>query len=43
MRTKEIEEAISLIIMDPKVYGKLLTHHQRGYGVDVVRDGFPLQ
>ena len=21
--------------MDPKVYGKLLTHHQRGYGVDV--------
>ena len=21
--------------MDPKVCGKLLTHHQRGYGVDV--------
>ena len=21
--------------MDPKVYGKLLTHHRRGYGVDV--------
>ena len=31
--------------MDPKVYGKLLTHHQRGYGVDVeaLRDRFPLR
>ena len=29
--------------MDPKVYGKLLTHHQRGYGVDVeaLPDRFP--
>ena len=31
--------------MDPKVCGKLLTHHQRGYGVDVeaLHDRFPLQ
>ena len=31
--------------MDPKVSGKLLTHHQRGYGVDVeaLRDRFPLR
>ena len=31
--------------MDPKVCGKLLTHHQRGYGVDVeaLRDRFPLR
>ena len=30
--------------MDPKVYGKLLTHHRRGYGVDVeaLCDRFPL-
>ena len=30
--------------MDPKVCGKLLTHHQRGYGVDVeaLRDKTPL-
>ena len=30
--------------MDLKVCGKLLTHHQRGYGVDVeaLRDRFPL-
>ena len=30
--------------MDPKVYGKLLTLHQRGYGVDVeaLRDDGPL-
>ena len=29
--------------MDPKVCGKLLTHHQRGYGVDVeaLRDRLP--
>ena len=29
--------------MDPKVYGKLLTHHRRGYGVDVeaLCDRFP--
>ena len=31
--------------MDPKVYGKLLTTHQRGYGVDVeaLRGRFPLR
>ena len=31
--------------MDPKVYGKLLTLHQRGNGVDVeaLRDRFPLR
>ena len=30
--------------MDPKVCGKLLTHHRRGYGVDVeaLRGRFPL-
>ena len=29
--------------MDPKVYGKLLTHHRGGYGVDVeaLRDRIP--
>ena len=35
LRFKEREEAIQLITMDPKVCGKLLTHHRRGYGVDV--------
>ena len=31
--------------MDPKVCGKLLTHHRSGYGVDVeaLRDRFPLR
>ena len=31
--------------MDPKVCGKLLTTHRRGYGVDVeaLRDRFPLR
>ena len=31
--------------MDPKVCGKLLTLHQRGYGVDVeaLHDRFPLR
>ena len=31
--------------MDPKVCGKLLTHHWRGYGVDVeaIRDRIPLR
>ena len=31
--------------MDPKVCGKLLTHHQRGYGVDVeaLGDRIPLR
>ena len=34
-----------LITMDPKVCGKLLTHHRRGYSVDVeaLRDRFPLR
>ena len=44
MRSKKREEATLLITMDPKVCGKLLTHHQRGYGVDVeaLRDRCPL-
>ena len=31
--------------MDPKVYGKLLTHHRKGSKVDVepLRDGIPLR
>ena len=31
--------------MDPKVCGKLLTHHRRGYGVDVeaLHDQFPIR
>ena len=31
--------------MDPNVWGKLLTHHRRGYGVDVeaLRDRCPLR
>ena len=31
--------------MDPKVCGKLLTHHWRGYGVDVeaLHDRIPLR
>ena len=31
--------------MDPEVCGKLLTHHRRGYGVDVeaLRDRVPLR
>ena len=31
--------------MDPEVWGKLLTHHRRGYGVDVeaLRDRYTLQ
>ena len=45
LRSKKIEEAIYLINMDPKVYGKLPTTHRRGYGVDVeaLRGGFPLR
>ena len=45
LRIKEREEVIQLIIMDPKVFGKLLTHHRRGYGVDVeaLRDRIPLR
>ena len=45
LRSKEREEAIQLITMDPKVCGKLLTHHRRGYGVDVeaLRDRIPLR
>ena len=45
LRIKEREEAIQLITMDPKVCGKLLTLHRRGYGVEVeaLRDRFPLR
>ena len=45
LRFKEREEAILLITVDPKVYGKLLTTHRRGYGVDVeaLRGRFPLR
>ena len=45
LRIKEREEAIYLITMDPKVYGKLLMLHRRGHGVDVeaLRDRFPLR
>ena len=44
LRIKEREEAIWLITMDPKVYGKLLTLHRRGNGVDVeaLHDRIPL-
>ena len=43
MRIKEREEAIQQITMDPKVYGKLLTHHQRSSKDDEepLRDRFP--
>ena len=45
LRSKKREEAIYLITMDPKVCGKLLTTHRKGYGVDVeaLRSGFPLR
>ena len=45
MRSKEREEAIKLITMNPKVYGKLLTLHPRGNGVDVeaLLDRIPLE
>ena len=45
LRSKKREEVIQLIIMDPKVYGKLLTTHRRGYGVDVeaLHGRFPLR
>ena len=45
LRSKKREEAIELITMDPKVCGKLLTTHRRGYGVDVeaLRGRFPLR
>ena len=45
LRFKEREEDIQLITMDPKVCGKLLTTHRRGYGVDVeaLRGLFPLR
>ena len=44
MKIKEREEAIWLIIMDPKVCGKLLTLHRRGNGIDVeaLHDRIPL-
>ena len=35
LRFKKREEAIKLITMDPKVYGKLLTTHWRGLLDDV--------
>ena len=45
LRSKTREEAIQLIIMDPKVSGKLITTHRRGYGVDVeaLHGWFPLR
>ena len=45
LRSKEREEAIQLITMDPKVYGKLLMLHRRGYGVDLeaLRNQLPLR
>ena len=45
MRSKKREEANYLITMDPKVCGKLLTTHRRGYGVDVeaLYGRFPLR
>ena len=43
MRFKEREEAIYLLTMDPKVGGKLLTLHRRGYDdVEALRDDGPL-
>ena len=35
IETKRERRSHLLITMDPKVYGKLLTTHRRGYGVDV--------
>ena len=45
LRSKKREEAIQLIAMDPKVCGKRLTTHRRGYGVDVeaLHGLFPLR
>ena len=45
LRIKEREEAIQLLAMDPQVFGKLLTLHQKGYRVDVeaLRDRIPLR
>ena len=34
LKIQEREEVIQLLAMDPQVYGELLTHHQRGRGVD---------
>ena len=34
LRSKEREEAIQVLTMDPKIYGKLLTTHRRGLGDD---------
>ena len=43
LKIKEREEAIQLLAMDPKVYGELHAHHQKGSKVDVeaLRDRFP--
>ena len=45
MKIKKREEAILLLPMDPKVCGKVLTHHRKGNKVDVepFRDRFPLR
>ena len=45
LKSKEREEAIQLLAMDPKVCGELLTHHRRGNRVDVeaLRDRIPLR
>ena len=45
LRSKKREETIQLITKDPKVCGKLLTTHRRGYGVDVeaLHGRFPLR
>ena len=41
---KEREEAIQLLTMDPKVWGKLLTLHRRGYDdVEALRDRISLR
>ena len=34
LKIQEREEAIYLLVIDPKVCGELLTHHRRGNGVD---------
>ena len=45
LRIKEREEAIQLLAMDPQVYGKLFTLHQKGNRVDVeaLRDRIPIR
>ena len=45
LKIKEGEEAIQLLVMDPQVCGKLLTHHRKDSKVDeeALRDRFPLR